>query len=350
MKIAIKSIPENSGHKYRGSGVYADKLMHALESFFPEHKYTYFSNLEELDHTVDIVHYPFFEPFFLTLNRTKKFPFIVTVHDLIPLRFPTYFPSGLRGGIKWYMQRSILRQAAIVITDSESSRKDINKFAGIREDKIKVVYLAADEHFNNKRSINTNLELRKKYKLPEKFVLYVGDVTWNKNLVNLIEAIENINVPLVLAGKALTQNIIDEKNIWNQSLVKVNKIISERKQFIKLGFLPKDDLVRLYQSATVFTMPSFYEGFGLPILEAMQSGCPVVTSKNSSIPEIAGDAALYVNPYDVNDIASGIKKIFNNERLRSELRIKGIKQAGKFTWKNTAEGTIKIYEYVKKAF
>ncbi len=350
MKIAIDVTPLNDNrllsHRVRGTGFYIQNLNKSLLEFFPENEYTFFSRGEKLDKDIELVHYPYFEPFFLTLPFSEKYKRVVTVHDLTPLVFPEHFPSGIKGKIKWQIQKSNLLKSNIVLTDSHSSKKDINKYAGIVAEKIDVAYLAAGGEFRKLEIGNWKLEIRDKYKLPKQFILYVGDVTWNKNLPRFIKAVSGIDVPLVLVGKTLTETNFDKFNSWNQDLLETQKLISENNKITALGFVTTDDLVRLYNSASVFVMPSLYEGFGLPILEAMQSGCPVITSREGSLPEVAGEAAHYVDAYNTKSIAEGINEVFENSKLQTKLSEKGLDQAKKFTWKNTAEKTIEVYKRV----
>ena len=349
MKIAIDVSPiediNKLAHRVRGTGFYISNLKESFLKFYPDNKYIFFSNSSELTKDIDIVHYPYFEPFFLTLPIFLRNRIVVTVHDLTPLVFPEHFKIGIKGKIKWQMQRSALRRVDAIITDSISSKKDIIKFTGIEEHGVNVVYLAAGDQFKKLQNAESKIQnLRKKYNLPEKFALYVGDVTWNKNLTRLIEAVEKINVPLVMVGKALVDKSADLGNPWNKDLVNVREKIETNKKIICLGFVSNEDLVLLYNSATVFAMPSLYEGFGLPILEAMSCGCPVVTSQSGSIPEIGGDAPFYVDPYDIDNIAQGLKKVFLDEKLRKILSEKGIQQEKKFTWKKTVSQTMSVYE------
>jgi glycosyltransferase involved in cell wall biosynthesis len=175
-------------------------------------------------------------------------------------------------------------------------------------------------------------------------VLYVGVGCWFYFLPRLLRAVEKAKLPFVMVGKVFTQESIDYTNPWNSDLETVKKIADNNKSIFRLGFVPLDDLVNLYNLATVFVMPSLYEGFGLPILEAMQCGCPVVTSKEGSIPEIAQDAVQYVDAYDEESIKEGVLKIFNDEKLQEELSNKGLDQVKKFDWEKTARETIKSYE------
>lgn len=358
MKIAIDVSPiEGKGslqHRVRGVGFYVRNLKEALLRYHPENQYTFFTREEtlpagrqELPKDIDLIHYPYFEPFFLTLPVFNKNPFVVTVHDLTPLVFPKYFPSGFKGKLKWQIQKMSLKRAKRIVTDSISSKNDIIKYAGIPENKIDVVYLAAGDQFKKKNlSQNEVGKLQEKYNLPEKFALYVGDATWNKNLPRLIEACIKADISLVMTGKALFNSDFDKENPWNQDLIKVQDLCKDKKNIIRLGFVNDEDLVNLYNIAQVFVMPSLYEGFGLPILEAMASGCPVISAKEGSLAEVAGDAAFYVDAYDVDNISSGIKKVFSDANLRKELSEKGVALAQKFSWKKTTEETLKVYESI----
>jgi glycosyltransferase involved in cell wall biosynthesis len=348
MKIAIDVSPLQTEHKVRGSGFYLEHLKNALVKYFPTNDYLFFQRGEKIPSDVDLVHFPYFEPFFLALPLYKKFRTAVTVHDLTPLVFSQAFPRGIKGELKWQMQRFALKKADAVITDSENSKKDIHRLVGINVNKIHVIPLAAGEQFRQLGKGNWQTEIKKRYGLPDDFILYVGDVTWNKNLPRLMDAAKQLEIPLVMIGKSLAQADYDQTNPWNADLNRVNELARSNEKIIRLGFVSMDELVQIYNLATVFVIPSLYEGFGLPILEAMACGCPVITSKEGSLPEVAGDAAFYVDAYDVNDIAKGIKKVFSDKKLREELSKKGLTQAQKFSWKKTAEETLKVYEKIIK--
>lgn len=345
MKIAIDVSPLQTGHKVRGVGFYLEYLKRSLLQYYPENEYVFFIHKEQIEKDVELVHYPYFDPFFLSLPLIKRFKTIVTVHDLTPLVFPEHFPAGIKGNLFWQIQQLNLRNSEGVITDSLSSQEDIQKIVGIKKERINVAYLAAAEEFKQRDTSKVKNELKKKYNLPEKFVLSVGDVTWNKNLPRLVKAVQKNNLPLVMVGKSLVQKDFDRSNPWNKDLVTVQQLTSDDKNITKLGFIPTDDLVSLYNCATVFVMPSLYEGFGLPILEAMQSGCPVITTREGSLPEVAGDAAFYVDGYAIESIASGIAAVFFTQKLQRDLSKKGLEQARKFSWEKTADQTVTAYKH-----
>jgi glycosyltransferase involved in cell wall biosynthesis len=346
MKIAIDVSPLQSGHKVRGVGFYLEYLKRSLVKYFPEHEYIFFNSASELEGNIDIVHYPYFDPFFLTLPLTKKYKTVVTVHDLTPLVFKDHFPSGIKGNLRWQMQRFNLKNTNAIITDSVASKNDIIKIAGISEKKVFVAYLAAADEFHKLHDHKLQEKVIQKYSLPEKFILYVGDATWNKNLPNLLKAIKELNITLVMVGKTLKQTDFDKLNPWNKDLVEINNLAQENNKIIRLGFIPTEDVVALYNTAVVFVMPSIYEGFGLPVIEAMQCGSPVVTTKGGSLAEVAGEAAYFVDGNDIASLTNGIGEVFFTLKLQQELSKKGLIQAKKFSWKKTAEETISVYNQV----
>lgn len=347
MKIAIDISPLQSGHKVRGVGFYLTYLKKALLEYYPEHEYIFFKQGEKIDKPVDLVHYPYFDPFFRTLPFIKAHKTVVTVHDLTPLVFPEYFPAGIKGNLIWQTQRFNLKNVDGILTDSLSSKKDIERIINIPSEKITVAYLAAGEEFRKLQKEDAILKSTKtRYSLPENFILYVGDATWNKNLPRLLEAIDGSEISLVMVGKALTATNIDRNNKWNSDLITVQKKVQENKNVKLLGFISTEDLVALYNLATMFVYPSVYEGFGLPILEAMQSGCPVVISHEGSVPEVGEDAAEYFDGYDTQSLQAAIKRVLHSKKLQQELSEKGFKQAHKFNWQKTAEKTVESYTKV----
>jgi glycosyltransferase involved in cell wall biosynthesis len=320
-------------------------LRDALLEYFPKNIYHFFSEGEKLPNKLDLIHYPYFEPFFLTLPVWKRCKTIVTVHDLTPLVFPKNFPTGVKGFLKWQVQKQSLKNCDAIITDSYTSKKDIERLCSIEAKKIHVVYLAAGEQFQQIETKKIE-EVRRKYNLPASFALYVGDATANKNLPRLVQACIQANIPLVMVGKSLNDTNGDRENGWNKDLVKVQAIAQENPLIHIVGFISNQDLVAFYNAATLFVMPSLYEGFGLPILEAMACGCPVVTSGEGSLKEVAGDAAYVIDAYDSKSISEGVKRVFLDDALQKELSEKGKEHAKKFTWQKTAAQTISVYTSV----
>jgi len=349
MIIGIENTPLISPHKARGVGFYTKRLIEALENLARKNKDFSIKtdSYKSLASEADLIHFPFFSPLFLTLPLFKKKPTVVTVHDLIPLKFPKHFPKGVRGSLKWQIQKFSLKSAKAIITDSLSSKKDIVKLAGIKKEKIFVIYLAADEVFKpiqNKRYLE---KLKKRYNLPQKFVLYVGDFNFNKNVNLLTESCLQLNYPLIIVGRQALQPAKEKSHIENQSLLKFQESAKENpEKIIRLGFVPTDDLVGIYNLATIYVQPSIAEGFGLPVLEAMACGCPVITSQKTSLGEIAGQKALSIDPYNKNDLVKAIENCWQKPFLRKKLSSLGIKQAAKFSWEKTARKTLNVYKGV----
>jgi len=290
-----------------------------------------------------LVHYPYFDFFFFTLPLVKSKKTLVTLHDCTPLVFPENYPVGFEGRINFFLQKMSLKSVKAVLTDSENSKKDIIKYLAVPPEEIYVIYLAADPIYQKLNTNDLKQKTKLKYNLPEKFLLYVGDVNYNKNLLGLIKAFNLVKegeLNLVLVGRAFENRELSEVKILFSSIKDLN--LGRKVRF--LGFVPDEDLVSVYNLASVYCQPSFYEGFGLQILEAMACGCPVVTSNISSLPEIAGDAAVLVNPNSVAEIARGIKKLLEEKNFRDEKIQAGFSQAKKFSWDKTAEETIKVYE------
>lgn len=349
MRIAVDTSPidsySKSAHKVRGVGKYINLLKNNLERFDSKNTYIFTPYTDKVES--DIVHYPYFDPFFITLPLVKKRKTVVTVHDVIPLVHKKEFPVGLRGEAKLQVNKFLLNKCDRIITDSYASQEDIQTVLNVPIDKIFPVYLSVDDFYAKKQiTLTDKKDLIRKYLLPEKFVMYVGDVTWNKNLPRLVEAVKLTQVPLVMVGKAILEPRFDIHNPWNKDKVKVMIGTQNDPNFIKLGFVPDEDLALLYNIAQALIMPSLDEGFGLPILEAMRSGCPVVTSRFGSLPEVGGDAVLYVNALDINDIKSGIHQITTDESLRNKCIEKGYTQAAKFSLKKMVQDTVKVYESV----
>lgn len=351
MKIAIDHSPLVSTHKIahaiRGTGFYTKNLIDSLKKYHPENSYHLFTQGEKLPQGIDLFHYPYFDPFFLTLPFKKLGKTIITIHDLTPLVFPDLFPIGMKGKIKLKIQKFLASQADAIITDSQSSKIDIERIFNINPDKVFPVLLAAGEQFKKKHvSAEQRKKLLKKYSIPDTFALYVGDATPNKNLPRLIDAFEKTDIPLVIAGGAIAKKDIDRSHPWNKDIIYVQEKAQLLGNIFILGFVEDSDLVDLYNIAELFVMPSLYEGFGLPVLEAASCGLPIVTSRSGSIPEVIGEAAIFFDPNNVNDIAEKIDYLLNNEPERKKYAKRAFERSKKFSWEKTADETVSIYEQV----
>lgn len=349
MKIAIDNSPIVSTHKLadkiRGTGFYIKNLIDALSKYHPTHEYLFFTQ-GQVPPKADIYHYPYFEPFFLSLPKNKPGRTVVTVHDVTPLVFPKLFPVGIKGKFKFRIQKHRVGKADAIITDAQSSVKDIHKILGIKNEKIHSIPLAPADIYKQQRiSTKEKKLLTSKLRLPESFVLYVGDATPNKNLKRLVDAAVLAKFPLVMIGGALVKKDVVQ-NPWNNDLLYAQKIAQEAQNIYLPGYVSDQDLVSLYSMADAFVFPSLYEGFGLPLLEAASCGAPIITSREGSIPEVIGEAACFVNPYEVDDIAKKVTDVLLDKKLANRLSAEALQQARKFSWRKTANQTIKLYEKI----
>jgi glycosyltransferase involved in cell wall biosynthesis len=350
MRIAFDISPLESGHKVRGIGFYTRNLAIELKKVIKKTDWSFneinMNAGKKQSVAYDLIHYPYFDLFFISLPLFRSTKLVVTIHDIIPLLYPEYYPPGIKGKIRFQIQKFLLKKIDAVITDTKASKKDIVKYLGYPEDKIYPIYLGTDRKFNKIPNPKRYNQLRKKYNLPNKFVLYVGDVNYNKNLVRLAEACKIIDTTLVIVGR---QAVIEEFDKQHPEMKMWTEFLSKYKSdpYIKrLGFVNDDELVELYNCASVYCQPSLYEGFGLPVLEAMACGCPVVCAKTPALEEIAGDAALYANPYCSSDIASKLSNILEGLKIKNALIDKGYKNLQRFSWEKCARETLDLYRKV----
>ena len=268
---------------------------------------------------------------------------LVTIHDCIHLVFPQYLPSRASYVYAKASMWSAARRSHRILTVSEASKCDIIRLLNVPPEKIVVVYNAIDERFRVTPSEEAIARVRERYQLDHRFVLYVGNIKRHKNLVRLIEAFDRLRkcgfdeLTLLIIGDEISKLPALRRAVHSHKLHKHVRF---------LGYLPDDTLAILYRLAAVFVFPSLSEGFGLPPIEAMACGAPVVTSNVSSLPEVTGGAAVLVDPYDVESIAGGIARVLSNPALREELRVKGIARALEFSWERSVSRTREIYEEV----
>ena len=282
---------------------------------------------------IDLMHFPHFNvPIFYFK------PFIITIHDLILKRFPTQRASTLVPAYYWLKNLtyqivilSAIKRAKKIIAVSNYTKNDILKYFKVKSSKIKVIYEGV--------SLDSKVKDVSSNNLSKKYLLYVGNAYPHKNLERLILAFNKLikdesNLYLILVGE------IDYfyKKIQNKFL--------DSKQIIFTDFVLDKELTALYKNASLYVFPSLYEGFGLPPLEAMSHGVPVICSEASCLPEILGDSAIYFNPQDINDIAEKIKYVLNNKDVQKNLILKGFNQIKKYKWDKMAEEILEIYKSV----
>ena len=261
---------------------------------------------------------------------------VVTIHDLIFMRYPEFY-SFFDRKIHFYKFRKAARQADVVIAISEQTKKDIVEFLNIPESKIKIIYQGCQHIFKESFSSEEKQIVVEKYNLPNEFILNVGTIEARKNILSVVKAIKNINTHLVIVG--------GETTYTNE----VKKYISEHNIAQKVLFLQglnAPELAMVYQLATIFVYPSLFEGFGIPIIEAMYSKTPVITTNSGVFPEAGGNDSVYVNPINIDQIQEKIELLLSNEKLRIDIAKKGFNFVQKFNDKTIAQEVMDLYKSI----
>jgi len=271
----------------------------------------------------------FFSPNLHFSSVSKKCRSAVAVHDLSFLVYGDFFNWRQKLWHYLILRQEILKKADLIFADSCATKFDLIDLLKLPEEKIKVVGLGVSEDFFFDFSTNQLEAIRQKYSLPEKFVLFLGTIEPRKNLSGVIDSMKYWpdDCDLVVVGN------------WGWKYQEVKTKIKDNQRIKILGYIDEADKPAIYRLAQALAYPSFYEGFGLPILEAMASGCPVVVGDNSGQIEVLGSAGLAVNPFDVSAIGRAIKSLVKDSALRSAFIIEGKARAREFSWKKTAEKT-----------
>jgi glycosyltransferase involved in cell wall biosynthesis len=281
---------------------------------------------------VDIFHTQYIAPFWLP----KNLRLVLTIHDISFNYFPEYIRKSDLFFLKTLIPRSI-RRAEKIITVSQSEKKNIVDFYDLPPEKVDCAYNGVDfERFSRVYSSEKKESIRKKYSLPEKFLLYIGTLQPRKNIPVAIEALKDLGISLVIAGNRNTHNFdpkIDE-------VIKKNNLSGK---VIFPGWIDEEDKLALLQMSECFVFPSLYEGFGIPVIEAMAAGVPVVCSDIPVLREIVADAALFCDPKNSQEFAKNISKALTDENLRNSLVKKGTEVAKNYTWQKNAEKTLEVY-------
>jgi glycosyltransferase involved in cell wall biosynthesis len=296
--------------------------------------------LKRLD--CDVTHVPhlFWFP------RRMPCPYVVTAHDLLDHLYKARGGSGIKRFLHFNFTRRVLRHADRIFAVSRFTKSEIEKLFGIDPGKIQVVYNAIDQRFLTGHATDADRQfLAERYQVTYPFVLYAGRISPQKNLVRIIEAFS-----------ALKADLVKQELYPDLKLIIIGDELSKhpdlRRTVIRggvqndvrfMGFVPIEVLRLFYDLAKVFVFPSLYEGFGLPPLEAMAHGTPVLTSNTSSIPEVVGNAAVMVNPENVFEMMRALERVLIDQALREKMRLRGYEQVKKFSWKNSAEAILKAY-------
>jgi len=288
-------------------------------------------------------------PHLYWIPRGLSCPYVLTVHDLLEHMYGSRNASSLRRSVHFYLTRRVLRKAARVIAVSQFTKNEIEKLLAIPDARIEVVYNAIDERFLRGHATEADREMiAQRYLVNYPFILYAGAIRPHKNVVRIIEAFS-----------ALKSELQKEQQFPDLKLIIIGDDLSShprlRRTVVRsgvqndvrfLGFVPIEVLRIFYDVAKVFVFPSLYEGFGLPPLEAMAHGTPVVTSNTSSLPEVVGNAALLVNPENVFEIRRGLQRALLDPALRAQMKERGYDQAQRFSWTNSVSRILEIYREV----
>ena len=294
--------------------------------------------LSELN--LDIIHFPS-STFDIPFEFPKECKKIITFHDLQHEYYPEFFSNKELEFRDRNYKKSLFEADKIISISNYTSNSIIDKY-NIPSSKINTIYESYPHIYNDKISEKQCEKIKRKYSLPDNFIFYPGNPWPHKNHFRLFQALtllyerDDFSIPLVLSG-VMESN----KNVINEY---VKEIKYPSKMLINLGFIPEEEMPVIYFLSKMLIYPSLFEGFGIPLLEAMVSKCPVVCSKNTSIPEVCGDAAYYIDPMDINSIADGIYEVYSNKKLRKNLVNHGFKRSKKFNWSIIIQKYLSLYQ------
>jgi glycosyltransferase involved in cell wall biosynthesis len=282
---------------------------------------------------------------------------VVTIHDLGYHHEPDAHPPRQRAYLEW-ATRYNAQSAALIIADSQATKHDLVQVLGVTPDKVRVIHLGVDTRFRPVGDAGPIVAAKATYSIPGPYILYVGTLQPRKNLVRLVEAFGRI-VQAVDTGyegmnpydsgeprRRLSLVLAGAKGWWYQDIFRIVKEMELAERVIFPGYVKDEDLPALYSGADLFVLPSLYEGFGLPVLEAMACGTPVVASNVSSLPEIAGDAAALANPSDAGDLARVMIRVLLDPARAEDMRRRGLEHVRQFTWERCARETLAVLEEV----
>jgi glycosyltransferase involved in cell wall biosynthesis len=280
------------------------------------------------------------------VSPLTRCPYVVTIHDCIHLRFPQYLPNRLAPAYARAMMRLAARRAQRILTVSNASKQDILHYLDVPADKVEVIYNALDARLATPPTEEDIKRVRERFLLTSPFILYAGNIKPHKNIDRLIEAYSILRRRGVSGVKLL---IIGDEISKYPNLRRLVHRFQLHPHVRFLGFVPEETLAALYRLASVFVFPSLYEGFGLPPLEAMAAGAPVITSNVSSLPEVVGDAALLIDPMDAGALADAMARVLGDARLAAELIRRGRERVKTFSWERSVARVREVYVEVAGA-
>jgi len=297
-------------------------------------------------HHCDVLHVPHL----IGVPQYLPCPYVVTVHDLLDYMYRNH-ASGIRRTANFYFTKHVLSHAARIFAVSNFTKKDVERLFNIPEGRVEVVYNAIDERFRQGHATDSDREfIAERYQVNYPFILYTGRISPHKNVTRIIEAFAALKTDLEKADQyADLKLIIIGDEVSRHPDLRRTVIKSGVQNDVRfLGFVPIDVLRIFYDSAKVFVFPSLYEGFGLPPLEAMSLGTPVVTSNTSSLPEVVGNAAVLVNPENVFEISRALQRVLLDKALREKLKQRGYEQAQRYSWEMSVQRIRRVYAEVAK--
>lgn len=295
--------------------------------------------LEIRKQRIDLMHYPNFN-----VPLASGCPFVVTIHDLIYNLYPEECPSKIAHLYARFMMKHAMKRAKIVVTDSEYSKRDLMRYFHLTEKKIRVILIGADELCEHSERANTmnaaELALKPRYGIEGRYIFYVGKHHGYKNIATLVQAFMTHQevyqqTQLVIAGK---------RDPRRHELYDLAACLDPDGRIIFTDFVEDEGLFDLYRGASLFVFPSLYEGFGLPPLEAMACGVPVICSNAASLPEVVGDAAILVDPLNIREMADAMRAVLLDAELHRSLQAKGYAQTRQFSWERAARQLVEVYQ------
>ena len=302
-----------------------------------------YPKIDKLLKEVDV----FFSPHIFLSSVSKKCKSVMTFHDLSFEKYPEFYSASKN---YWHFSMNPKKQARKtdkIIAVSESTKNDLVGLYNINPEKIKVIYSGINPVSSIQYPVSSISKIKKKYNLPEKYILYLGTLEPRKNIIGLIKAFEIFKTKLKSRGRHSGMSpsgfklvIAGSKGWLYRDIFKTVKNSPVKNDIIFTGFIDDEDKSILYSQAELFVYPSFYEGFGFPPLEAMACGTLVITSNFSSLPEAVGDAAIMINPYNLDELYRAMETVLNDDKLKDTLIKKGFKQAKKFSWQKCARETL----------